>query len=64
MLPSLDLFNNDEGSANLPDDHAEVGDSIKSCLLEFGVPVEIKQINPGPTVTMFGVTPGWIPKTS
>ena len=63
MLPSLDLFNNDEGNANLPDDHAEVGDTIKSCLLEFGVPVEIKQINPGPTVTMFGLTPGWITKT-
>ena len=63
VLPSLDLFNNDEDSVNLPDDHTEVGDTIKSCLLEFGVPVEIKQINPGPTVTMFGLTPGWITKT-
>ena len=63
VLPSLNLFNNDEDNANLQDDHTEVGQAIKSCLLEFGVPVEIKQINPGPTVTMFGLTPGWITKT-
>ena len=63
VLPSLNLFNSDNSIANLPDDHAEVGHAIKSSLAEFGVPVEIKQINPGPTVTMFGLTPGWITKT-
>ena len=63
ILPSLSLFNNEVPLSNQADDYVEVGNAIKSSLQEFGVPVEIKQIKPGPTVTMFGLIPGWNTKT-
>ncbi len=43
----------------------KVAASIKDALAEHGVDVEVKdeQIKPGPTVTLYGLTPGWKQKT-
>ena len=35
---------------------------IEGALASYGVEVEVKQINPGPSVTQFGVEPGWVRK--
>ena len=34
--------------------------AIKSALADYGVEVEIGQAKPGPAVTMYGLTPGWV----
>ena len=43
----------------------DVARRIKKALAEHGVDVEVKdeQIKPGPTVTLYGLTPGWKQKT-
>ena len=33
---------------------------IERALSEYGIEVQVKQIRPGPTVTMFGLAPGWV----
>jgi len=38
----------------------DTGEIIKRTLGEYGVEVEIGQIRPGPTVSMYGLTPGWV----
>ena len=39
---------------------AATADSIKRALSEYGIEVEIGQVSPGPTVTMYGLIPGWV----
>ena len=59
-LPPLDLLNGGE--------HKDYGDSdaryrkqlIEDTLASFGVPAEVVQIDQGPTVTLFGVEPGFV----
>jgi len=59
-LPPLDLLNGG--------DHKEYGDSdarykkqvIEDTLASFGVPAEVVEIDQGPTVTLFGVEPGFV----
>jgi S-DNA-T family DNA segregation ATPase FtsK/SpoIIIE len=59
-LPPLDLLNGG--------DHKDYGDSdarykkqvIEDTLASFGVPAEVVQIDEGPTVTLFGVEPGFV----
>ena len=36
--------------------------AIKATLADYGVEVEIGQAKPGPAVTMYGLTPGWVRK--
>ncbi len=48
-------------------DFAEADDDERARLIEealgsYGVEVTVKQINPGPSVTQFGVEPGWVRK--
>nr|MBC7245796.1 DNA translocase FtsK 4TM domain-containing protein [Chloroflexota bacterium] len=59
-LPPLDLLN---GSANEPYGDADVRykkQIIEETLASFGVPVKVVEINQGPTVTQFGVEPGFV----
>ena len=39
---------------------AATADKIKRTLSEYGIEVEIGQVSPGPTVTMYGLIPGWV----
>ncbi|MGC8785823.1 MAG: DNA translocase FtsK [Anaerolineae bacterium] len=59
-LPPLDLLN---GNATEPYGDADVRykkQIIEETLASFGVPVKVVEINQGPTVTQFGVEPGFI----
>ena len=39
---------------------SDTANTIKTTLGEYGVEVEIGEISPGPTVTMYGLVPGWV----
>mgnify|MGYP001166463187 FL=1 len=39
---------------------AETSKKIQQTLNDYGVEVEVKMTRPGPTVTMYGIEPGWI----
>jgi len=58
-LPPLDLL---DGSSNEPYGDADMRykrQVIEETLLSFGVPVRVVEVNQGPTVTQFGVEPGF-----
>src|SRR5690606_6090266 len=60
-LPPLDLLRDAKGiSAKPGDDPQRKAQIIEETLLAFGVPAEVVEINQGPTVTQFGVRPGYI----
>jgi S-DNA-T family DNA segregation ATPase FtsK/SpoIIIE len=59
-LPPLDLLN---GGADEPHGEADVRykkQVIEETLSSFGVPVEVVEVNQGPTITQFGVEPGFL----
>jgi S-DNA-T family DNA segregation ATPase FtsK/SpoIIIE len=63
-LPSLDLLD-----PSPPTDYGDADIRIKSDLIEstlesFGVPAEVVEVNRGPTVTQFGLDPGYIERRS
>ena len=58
--PSTDLLVEAEAGDITEDDMRTTADKIKRTLAEYGVEVEIGQIKPGPTVTMYGLIPGWV----
>ncbi len=59
-LPPLDLLN---GGANEPYSDTEIRykkQVIEETLANFGVPATVVEVNQGPTVTQFGVEPGFL----
>ncbi|GIS64532.1 MAG: hypothetical protein CM1200mP3_07800 [Chloroflexota bacterium] len=40
----------------------ETSEMIKNTFAEYKVEVEVEKVRPGPTVTMYGIEPGWIRK--
>ena len=49
--------------ATISDEDVEAtSNAITRTLAEYGVEVEVEQVRPGPTVTMYGLAPGWIRK--
>jgi S-DNA-T family DNA segregation ATPase FtsK/SpoIIIE len=59
-LPPRDLLKNAPLGGISKQEMADTGETIKRTLGEYGVEVEIGQIQPGPTVTMYGLIPGWV----
>jgi S-DNA-T family DNA segregation ATPase FtsK/SpoIIIE len=62
QLPTLDMLvsvENTEGQV----DNAERANLIVQTLASFGVDTKVIQVNEGPTVTQFGLEPGWEIKT-
>ena len=59
-LPPMDTLK-DESSAGISQaEMDETAETIHRTLAEYGVEVEMGQIRPGPTVTMYGLVPGWV----
>jgi S-DNA-T family DNA segregation ATPase FtsK/SpoIIIE len=68
-LPPLTLLKEGHSSKVRPRDVRKENERksriIEETLSEFGLPVEVTEVRPGPTVTQFGVSPGYIyPETS
>jgi S-DNA-T family DNA segregation ATPase FtsK/SpoIIIE len=62
-LPTLDEIL--EPAVDVPgaaDDSQAVAALIEATLAEFGIPVKVVEVNRGPTVTQFGLEPGYVEK--
>jgi len=62
-LPSLDLFEPGAGPAVITKEHEIMASRIEDALEEHGVQVTVAQIKPGPTVTLYGLSPGWVSRS-
>lgn len=60
--PPMELLNNAPERTISEEDIQETADTIRETLAEYGIEVEIGGVKPGPTVTMYGLVPGWIRK--
>ncbi len=58
-LPPIEILNEAPKSKFAQTDDDERARLIEEALGSYGVEVKVKQINPGPSVTQFGVEPGW-----
>ena len=59
-LPAIDLFEAGSGPAVATEEQREVARRIEEALGQHGVHVTVEQIRPGPTVTLYGLVPGWV----
>ncbi len=59
-LPPLDLLREGHHTQVNAKEYAEKSRIIEETLAEFGLPAKVTEVRPGPTVTQFGVSPGYI----
>ena len=59
QMPPIELFQEPKPSADRKHDNAARAQLIVDTLSSFGVDAAVVEINEGPTVTQFGVEPGW-----
>ena len=62
-LPPLDLLNEAEGPVLSDEEIREKSLIIEETLAQFGLPVEVAEVRVGPTVTQFGVKPGFVERS-
>jgi S-DNA-T family DNA segregation ATPase FtsK/SpoIIIE len=60
VLPSLDLLDRASPQAYGDTDMRQKARLIEETLKSFGVPAQVVEVNQGPTVTQFGLDPGYI----
>ena len=58
-LPPIDILDKAPEMEFSQADNAQRANLIEEALASYGVEAKVVQINPGPTVTQFGVEPGW-----
>ena len=58
--PSLSMFVDANEGGITQDEMGETARTIRETLGHYGVEVEVEDAQPGPTVTMYGLVPGWI----
>ena len=58
--PSTDLLVDAPEGGVTEEEMNETAETIRRTLGQYGVEVEIGQVSPGPTVTMYGLIPGWV----
>lgn len=58
--PPIDLFASDSHTRYGETDSNRKALLIKETLSQFGIPVEVVEVNSGPTITQFGLKPGFI----
>ncbi len=61
--PDVEMLARAEEMPISQDELSDTSETITSTLADYGVDVEIGHVRPGPTVTMYGLVPGWIRKT-
>ena len=62
-LPPIDILDRAPEVQFSPSDNVQRAKLIEEALASYGVEAKVVQINAGPTVTQFGVEPGWDRKT-
>jgi S-DNA-T family DNA segregation ATPase FtsK/SpoIIIE len=63
QLPAMDVLVDKAPAATGTADNAQRAALIEETLASFGVDAKVVQVNEGPTVTQFGIEPGWEIKT-
>jgi S-DNA-T family DNA segregation ATPase FtsK/SpoIIIE len=63
QLPPMDLLAGPSAGEDASVDNEMRAELIEQTLASFGVDAKVVQINEGPTVTQFGIEPGWEIKT-
>ena len=58
-FPSFKLFDEQPPAEVDTESHLETAEAIQETLQEYGIEVEVTEVRPGPTVTLYGVRPGW-----
>ena len=58
--PSLSMFVDANEGGITKDEMNETARTIRETLGHYGVEVEVEDAQPGPTVTMYGLVPGWV----
>ena len=58
--PSIDLLQQIPEGGITGQEMEETAEGIKQTLAEYNIEVEVGQVSPGPTVTMYGLIPGWV----
>ncbi len=61
-LPPIEILSEAPKAGFSQADDDERGRLIEDALASYGIEGKVKQINPGPSVTQFGVEPGWARK--
>ena len=61
--PTLEILENSDEITITVEEIEKTSDTIKKTFAEYRIEVEVAQVKPGPTVTMYGIEPGWIRKT-
>ncbi len=61
--PSIDIFREEPENPITEEELQVTANTITQTLSEYGIESEVEHIRPGPTVTMYGLAPGWIRKT-
>ncbi|MEX2247357.1 MAG: DNA translocase FtsK [Dehalococcoidia bacterium] len=62
-LPDMDVLSDHAPAENGVADNQQRAALIEETLASFGVDAKVVQVNEGPTVTQFGIEPGWEVKT-
>ena len=57
--PPLELLGAPVAAGSITEEHLETAALIEETLAQHGVEVSVSEIRPGPSVTMFGIVPGW-----
>ena len=60
--PTIEMLESVEDRGVPEDQIRETAETIRQTLADYGIEVEIGNIKYGPTVTMYGIIPGWIRK--
>ena len=58
--PSTELLVDGLENSVTEEELRDTAETIQRTLAQYGVEVDIGQISPGPTVTMYGLVPGWV----
>ena len=61
--PTLEILENSDEITITVEEIEETSNIIKRTFAEYRIEIEVAQVRPGPTVTMYGIEPGWIRKT-
>ncbi|MCY4581369.1 MAG: DNA translocase FtsK, partial [Chloroflexi bacterium] len=59
LLPPLELLAAPVAAGSITEEHLTTAALIEETLAQHGVEVSVSEIRPGPSVTMFGIVPGW-----
>jgi DNA segregation ATPase FtsK/SpoIIIE-like protein len=59
QFPPLDIFAPEPALEIDHEAHLQTAEAIESTLAEYGIEAQVTEVRPGPTVTLYGLRPGW-----